>query len=93
LLHRTDSIFFFFLYEGFNSWQHIIFIHNGHIYYFLFKTGIPNIPNIVCVQSTICGIITKTKYYFRYLLKPHGAHCEIYKTIGVSIGKENCSLY
>jgi hypothetical protein len=81
--------------KGFNSWQHIIFIHNRHICYFWFKTcipNIPNIPNIVCVQSTICGIITKTKYYFRYLLKSHGAHCEIYKTIGVSIGKKNVVL-
>jgi len=60
-------------------------IHDRHIGYFWFKTGI---PNIVCVQSTICGIITKTKYYFRYLLKSHGAHREIYKTIGVYIGKK-----
>jgi hypothetical protein len=60
--------YFLFFYEGFNSWQHIIFIHDRHIGYFWFKTCIPNIPNIVCVQSTICGIITKTKYYFRYLL-------------------------
>jgi hypothetical protein len=56
-----------------------------HIGYFWFKTGI---PNIVCVQSTICDIITKTKYHFRYLLKPHGARREIYKTTGVSIGKK-----
>jgi hypothetical protein len=82
----------FFFYEGFNFWQHIIFIHDRYIGYFWFKTCIPNIPNIVCVQSTICGIITKAKYYFRYLLKPHGTHCEIYKTIWVSIGKKNVVL-
>jgi hypothetical protein len=70
----------FYFYEWFNSCQHIIFIHDRHICYFWFKTCIPNISNIVCVRSTICDIITKTKYYFRYLLKPHGAHREIYKT-------------
>jgi hypothetical protein len=63
-------------------------IHDRHIGYFWFKTGIPNISNIVCVQSIICDIITKTKYYFRYLLKSHGAHREIYKTTGVSIEKK-----
>jgi hypothetical protein len=82
-------LFIFIFYEGFNSWQHIIFIHDRHIGYFWFKTCIPNIPNIVCVQSTICDIITTTKYYFRYLLKPYGTHREIYKTTGVYILKEN----
>jgi len=38
LLHRTDSIFFFFFYEEFNSCQHIILIHDRHIGYFWFKT-------------------------------------------------------
>jgi hypothetical protein len=47
--------------------------------------------NIVCVQSIICDIITKTRYYFWYLLKPHGTQREIYKTTRVSIGKKkNC---
>jgi hypothetical protein len=64
-------------------------IHDKHIGYFWFKTGI---PNIVCVQSTICDIITKTKYYFRYLLKQHGAHHEIYKTIRVSIVKKKIMI-
>jgi hypothetical protein len=76
---------FFIFYGGFNSCQHIILIHDRHIGYFWFEIGI---PNIVCVQSIICDIITKTKYYFRYLLKPHGAHREIYKTTGVSIVKK-----
>jgi hypothetical protein len=60
-------------------------IQDRHIGYFWFKTGT---SNIICVQSTICDIITKTKYYFRYLLKLHGAHREIYKTTGVSIVKK-----
>jgi hypothetical protein len=80
-----DWLWFFLFYEGFNYCQHIILIHDRHISYFWFKTGI---PNIVCVQSNICDIITKTKYHFRYLLKPHGAHREIYKTTGVSIGRK-----
>jgi hypothetical protein len=67
-------------------------INDRHIGYFWFKTGIPNIPNIICVQSTICDIITKTKYYFRYLLKPYGAHCEIFKTIAVSLEKKKVVL-
>jgi hypothetical protein len=45
--------------------------------------------NIVCLQSIICDIITKPIYHFWYLLKPQGAHREIYKTIGVYIGKKN----
>jgi uncharacterized membrane protein YozB (DUF420 family) len=50
-----------------------------------------NIPNIVCVQSTICDIITKTKYHFRYLLKLHEAHRKIYKTTGYLL-KKNCGF-
>jgi hypothetical protein len=34
----------------------------------------------------------KNKVLFRYLLKSHGAHREIYKTTGVSIGKKNVVL-
>jgi len=49
-INMTDCVFFFFFFfEGFNSCQHVILIHDRHTCYFLFKTCIPNIPNIICV--------------------------------------------
>jgi hypothetical protein len=63
LLHITDYVLFFvfftffffflffflFFYEGFNSCRHVILMHERHTCYLWFKTGIPNILNIICV--------------------------------------------